>query len=134
MAYDDRAVAMAARMLAPKPRGKGQVVTLLQPGVGGTFDPATDATTGGSAPIEHQGSGVEEAYSSSSIDGRQIQAGDIKFMLSPEKLDGAAMPQPLADTWTLQKSDGEWSIKKVDRVAPAGLAAMYVLQLRRMGA
>lgn len=133
MAYDDRAAAMAARMLAPKPRGKGQVVTLVQPGAGGTFDPATDATTGGSAPIEHQGSGVEEAYSSNSIDGRLIQAGDVKLMLSPVKLDGSSMPMPVADSWMLTKSDGDWAVKRVDRTAPAGLVAMYVLQLRRMG-
>lgn len=133
MAYDDRARAQAARMLAPKPRGKGQAVTLRQPASGGTYDPATDTTSGATPAQTHDGSGVEEFYSAQSIDGDKIQDGDVRFLLSPLKIDGADMPLPVAESWTLTKSDGEWLIKRVDRIAPAGLVAYYQLQLRRAG-
>lgn len=129
--YDQRAQAQAARMLAPKPKGKGQPVTITVPGAGGTFDPATDTTSGASPPVTHDGSGVQTAYDARSIDGKVIQSGDVKFLLSPLKIDGTAMPRPVADLHTLTKADGSWAIKAVDSVSPAGLDALFKLQLRR---
>lgn len=132
MAYDDRAKAAAARALAPIAQGgKGQEVTLHQPGTGGTYDPATDTTTGGSAAVDHVGSGLEEAYSAFSVASGVVAAGDIKLLLSPLKADGSDMPQPVADSWTLTKADGTWAIKKVDPLSPAGTDVMFTLQLAR---
>lgn len=113
--------------------GEFQQITLTQPGAPGGYDEANDVATEPTAPVEHVGSGIEEFYSAQSVDGDKIQQGDIRFMLSPLKADGSPMPLPIAEAWTATKSDGEWLIKKVDRVAPAGVVAYFVLQLRRMG-
>ena len=129
--YDLRARAQAARMLAPKSRGgKGQEVTVRQPASGGTYDPATDSTTGGSPAQDHTGSGVEENYSALTLASGAVAAGDIKFLLSPLKADGSAMSEPVADAWTITLGGKTWTIKKVDRIAPAELPAMFELQLR----
>lgn len=130
--YDARFLALAARLLAPKSRGgKGQEVTLHQPGSEGTFDPVTETTSGASPPVDHYGSGVEDGYSAEMVASGAVLAGDVKFLLSPVTLQGAALPTPVADSWTLTKDDGVWTIKKVQRIAPAGMAVLYELQLRR---
>lgn len=130
VAYDVRARNTAVRMLKPKSQGgKGQEVT-VEIVSGGTFDPATDTTTGETTTTE-TGSGVEEAYSAQSIDGTTILSGDVKFLLSPLKTDGTALTAPVADRSTLTKDDGAWIVKKVDRIAPAGTVVMYILQLRK---
>ena len=131
-AYDLRARATAARMLAPKSKGgKGQVVTLHQPASDGTFDPATETTSGATPAQDHAGSGVETKYDARSIAAGLVQAGDVKFLLSPVKLDGSPMPEPAADSWTLTKGGQTWTIKLVTPTSPAGLDVMYELQLRR---
>jgi hypothetical protein len=110
--------------------GSGQVAVLNQPATAGTFDPATDTTTGGSPPQTHTGSGVELAYRSQSIDGKLILIGDIRFLLSPVKDDGTDMPEPVADSWTLTLGARTLTIKRVDPLRPAGRVVMYELQLR----
>lgn len=130
--YDARFLATAGRLLAPKSKGgKGQVVTLHQPATDGVFDPATDTTTPGTDEADHEGSGVEENYSAFSVAGGVVAAGDVKFLLSALKVDGTLMPKPEADRDTLIRADGEWAIKKVDPLMPAGMAIMFTLQLRR---
>lgn len=127
--YDERAVAQASRMLAPKPKGKGQVVTITTPGTT-TNDPATDMPVVG-APIIQTGSGVATKFSALSIDGTLILAKDRKFLLSPVKIDGTPIVQPVPDRDTITLADSKtYAIKKCDPLAPAGLAAMYTLQLR----
>lgn len=130
-AYDARAKATAARMLAPVSRGgKGQEVTLHQPAGEGTYDPATDTTTGATGPQDHIGSGVETKYDAESVAAGLVAAGDIRFLLSPLKEDGTDMPKPVADSWTLTKADGTWTIKRVTPTSPAGNVVMYELALR----
>lgn len=131
-AYDLEAKADAAAELAPIAQGgSGQVVTITAPGTPGTYDPATDTTTGGSGPVTHIGSGLEEKYSAFSVASGVVAAGDVKFLLSPLKGDGADMPQPVPDSWTLTKADGAWAIKAVEPLSPAGTDVMFTLQLRR---
>ncbi len=113
--------------------GDFQAVTLTQPGTPGGYDEANDVTTAPGEPVNHIGSGMEEFYSARDVDGSKIQEGDVRLMLSPLRDDGTPMPLPIAESWTATKADGEWLIKKVDRFAPAGVVAYYLLQLRRAG-
>jgi len=117
-------------MLAPIAQGgKGQVVTITTP-FAGVHDPATGTVSTGSATTQ-TGSGVEEAYSSFSVDGERVRASDKKFLLSPLNSAGAAITAPVADRDTLTLADASiWTIKKVDALKPAGMAVMYTLQLR----
>ncbi len=135
MDYDLEAQADAGLELAPIAEGgSGQVVTLHQPAGDGTFDPATDTTTGATPSANHTGSGVEEHYSGFSVASGVVAAGDVKFLLSPFKADGSLMPKPVADSWTLTYADGtRWTIKKVDAIRPAGNTALFILQLRGAG-
>lgn len=129
-AYDTRARASAGRVLAPiASGGKGQTVTLTSYGED-TFDPETETTIPG-APGVQEGSGVEEAYSAFTVGSGLVQAGDVKFLLSPLNTDGTAITVPVAGRDTLTKADGDWAIVKVDMLAPAGTAVMFTLQLRR---
>lgn len=107
----------------------GQTVTISRPGPD-VFDPATDTTVPG-PPIVQQGSGVQKSYSAKSIDGTVIQQGDVQFLLSPLRADGAPIEQPVADRDSLTKLDGLWAIKHVDTVAPAGVPVLFKIQLRR---
>lgn len=131
MDYDLEARADAAEDLAPISQGGfGQVVTLHQPASGGTYNPATDTTTGGTAAQNHTGSGVEDRYSAFSIASGAVEATDIKFLLSALKADGTVMPEPEADSWAITLADGKrHTIKRVGVIRPAGTAVMYELQV-----
>lgn len=132
--YDQRARAQAIRQLAPVAKGgRGQAVTVTTPGTPGTHDPMTDTTSGGSPPASHETSGVETKYKADSIDGTVIQRGDVLFLLSPVKLDGADLPTPVADRDTLSTADGTWLVKHVETIRPTGLTVMHKLQLRKGG-
>lgn len=132
-AYDLRARATAARNLAPVSRGgKGQEVTLHQPAVT-TYDPATDTTVVVTPAQDHDGSGIETKYDAESVAAGLVAAGDIRLLLSPLKTDGSPMPQPVADSWTLTKADGDWTIKRVTPTSPAGVVVMYELAVRGVG-
>lgn len=129
--YDLEARADAVAELAPIAQGgSGQTVTLHQPVTDGVYDPATDTVTGASLADDHEGSGVELQYDARSIDGTVILAGDVKFVLSPEKTDGTLMPQPVADVDTLVYGGKTWTIKRVNTLSPAGNIVLFELQLR----
>lgn len=128
--YDARFVAMAGRMLAPKPRGKGQPATLHQPARDGSFDAETDTMTGAAPAQDHEGSGVEDRYSAFALTTGAIEAGDVRFLLSPLKADGSPMPEPVADAWSITQGGKRWTIKRVERIAPAGVAVLFDLTLR----
>jgi hypothetical protein len=118
-AFDVRARAAAAAALAPIAQGgSGQVVQISRPGV-------TEVQIG---------SGVEETYSARSIDGTLIMAGDKRFLLSPLNDAGAPITPPEPDLDRLTLADGvTWAIKTVEPAQPAGLACMFILQLRASG-
>lgn len=130
MAYDDRARATAARMLAPKASGgKGQTVTLALAG-GGTYNPATGGYSGATTTTQ-TGSGVEMAYSAREIDGETVQRGDVKFMLSPLTTAGAEITTAKVGATLTNAAGVEWRIMAAEPFAPAGLVTHYDLQLRR---
>jgi hypothetical protein len=63
-----------------------------------------------------------------------VAAGDVRFTLMALKTDGSAMPQPVADSWSLTDAAGKvWTIKDVKRTAPNGTKVVFVLQLRGVG-
>lgn len=130
MAYDDRAFAQAARMLAPKPKGKGQAVTLHQPAEPGSYDEMTDTVSAPQPAQSHDGSGIEEAYDAQSIASGVVLATDVKFVLSPLKVDGEPMPTPIADSWTITVGEVDYTIKRVTPLRPAGKPVLFTLQLR----
>jgi hypothetical protein len=132
MDYDLEDRAGAAEDLAPIAQGgAGEVVTITTPGTGGTYDPATDTTSGVTGPTTQTSSGIEEAYSAFSQAQGLVQAGDVRFMMSPLRTDGTPVVTPVADRDTLTKADGVWAIKKVDPLQPAGTPILFYLQLRR---
>lgn len=131
MDYDVRAAKSAAKALAPKSKGgKGADVTIYVPSVGKTFDPNTQAMTGGGAPVAHLGSGLVMAYDVREIDGTKIKTADRKLMLSALKQDGSAMPT--FDTKATALVGGvKYSVMRCDPFQPAGDAVIYFdVQLR----
>ncbi len=118
-AYDLEARDTAAIALAPVSQGGfGQVVQI---------------TRGGVAEFQ-TGSGLEQTYSASSIDGTLILAGDKLFLLSPFNIAGVPITPPEPDLDRIQFADGStWQIKRVDPLSPAGTVIMFTLQLRSSG-
>lgn len=88
----DRSRKLAVRMLAPRARGgKGAEMT-LQRKQQGVYDPMA-----GGAPVitvAHHGSAFRDSYEQRDIDGTRIHQGDVKLLVSPEKLDGSELPMP----------------------------------------
>lgn len=136
MDYDIEDRRGAAEDLAPISQGgSGQLVTITTP-FAGVFDPATQTSTTGS-PTTQIGSGVEEEYSAFSLAGGLALAGDKKFILSAlvfaadGSITDTALTKPVPDRDTCTLANGSvWTIKKVDTLAPAGLAIMFTLQMR----
>lgn len=130
--YDERAQALAARMLAPKSAGgKGQAVTYTFT-VAGAYDTAT-GVAGAGATTTQDCSGVEKSYDSGKIDGTQILEGDTEFVMSPLTVAGVLVSLPIGvpSESTLTLADG--SVRSVVRIAPkrpAGLLVSVTLQLR----
>lgn len=129
-AYDDRAQATAARVLAVKASGgKGQQVT-LEVVDQGAYDPATGATGAGSI-TRQVGSGIEEHFRAGQIDGALIMVGDVRFMLSPRTTTGELITTAVVDA-TLEYADGrKWRVKGAEPLAPAGTPVYTMLHLRR---
>nr|WP_314563274.1 hypothetical protein [uncultured Pseudomonas sp.] len=87
----DRGRAMAIRMLAPRPKGKGMALVLTQATVG-TYDPVAGGSVIGSKA--YNGSGLRYSYTQDEVDGTAIQQGDVKLLVSPVQLAGADLPKP----------------------------------------
>ncbi|MDO8912302.1 MAG: hypothetical protein Q8N10_03330 [Phenylobacterium sp.] len=124
--------AAAARDIDAGMREAGQLVALLQPATNGTFDTASDTTSGASPPQTHHAYGVQgEAYSAFSISSGVVAAGDVRFMLSTLTEAGAALPTPEADAWTVTLNGKTHTVKAVDTTQPADVPLLYELRLRR---
>jgi hypothetical protein len=88
----DRGRALAVRMLAPRAKGgKGAELTVTRT-VKGPRNPDTGATV--DVVTTYPGSGLRETYQQKDVDGTNIKAGDVKFIVSPVQADGTDMPQP----------------------------------------
>lgn len=88
----DRGRALAIRMLAPRPQGKGLGLVLRQKNVG-EYNPETggqDVTWD-----EYMGSGLRTSFDLQDIDNTYILEGDVEILVSPVLVDRVTdMPQP----------------------------------------
>lgn len=86
----DRGRALAIRMLAPRPKGKGLELVLRKKTVG-EYNPETGGQD--TTWAETGGSGLRTNYDLADIDDTYILQGDVRIIVSPVTLDGADMPQ-----------------------------------------
>ena len=122
----DRGRALAEKMLAPRPQGKGLGLVLRKKTVG-EYNPET----GGQDVVwtDASGSGLRTNYRQEDIDGTYILQGDTRILLSPTASDGSDIPEPSTNDVIL--FDG--SEYNIIRVAPwnyAGVSCGYELQCR----
>lgn len=123
----DRGRALAIRMLAPRPQGKGLGLVLRKRSASGEYDPDTGGEVVTWTPAN--GSGLRTDYNQRDIDGTFILQGDLKILLSPVALDGSDMPSPSTNDQIV--FDG--STYNVINVGPwnyAGVSCGYELQCR----
>lgn len=122
----DRGRALAIRMLAPRPQGKGLGLVLRKKSVG-EYNP----DTGGQDVVwtETNGSGLRTNYDQQDIDGSYILQGDTRILLSPTAADGSDIPDPSTNDVIL--FDGsEYNIIRVGLWDFAGVSCGYELQCR----
>lgn len=122
----DRGRALAIRMLAPRPQGKGLGLVLRKKTVG-EYNPET----GGQDVVwtDASGSGLRTNYRQEDIDGTYILQGDTRILLSPTALDGSDIPEPSTNDVIL--FDGsEYNIIRVGQWNYASVSCGYELQCR----
>lgn len=122
----DRGRALAIRMLAPRPEGKGLGLVLRKKTVG-EYSPEK----GGQDVVwtEINGSGLRTNYDQQDIDGSYIEQGDTRILLSPTAEDGSDIPEPSTNDVIL--FDGsEYNIIRVGPWNYAGVSCGYELQCR----
>ncbi|WKL69423.1 hypothetical protein Q1Z72_12480 [Pseudomonas qingdaonensis] len=88
----DRSRALAVRMLAPREKGGKGAAMMLQRRQQGAYDPVAGGAT--TVTVNHAGSALRDAYAQKDIDGTRIKQGDVKLLVSPQKLDGTDLPVP----------------------------------------
>lgn len=123
----DRSRALAVRMLAPRAKGgKGAEMT-LQRRQQGPYDPEAGGST--TVTVEHLGSAFRDTFALSDIDGTLIKQGDVKLLVSPEKLDGSDLPEPTTQDRILF-DDKNYTVIGVKPWDYAGLAVGFEVQAR----
>ncbi len=134
VAYDVRARATAARMLAPIARGgKGQSITLSQ-SVRGTSDPATGPPVPTVTTLTVSGVVFEYPITIRSRGGQRdepntvILSGDKQLLLSPTDDTGAAFTPHDGDIVTIAGVD--YTITAVGPLAPAGTVIYFECNIR----
>ncbi len=124
----DRGRALAIRMLAPRPQGKGLGLVLRKKTVG-EYNPEN----GGQDVVwtETNGSGLRTNYDQQDIDGSYILQGDTRILLSPVTADGSDIPEPSTNDVILFDGN-EYNIIRVGPWDYAGVTCGYELQCRGM--
>jgi hypothetical protein len=107
----------------------GQVVTLTE-STPGTYDPAQSKPAAPDVTTQ-TAVGVVRDYSSRSIDGTLIQAGDRLLITGPKTTAGAALAEPTVESGVTLADETVWTVKRVETVKPAGFVLAYRLQLRQ---
>ncbi|WP_256806842.1 hypothetical protein [Pseudomonas kurunegalensis] len=123
----DRSRALAVRMLAPRAKGgKGAEMT-LQCRQQGAYDPVAGGSP--TVTVSHFGSAFRDTYAQRDIDGTRIKLGDVKLLVSPEKLDGTELPVPTTQDRII--FDGKtFTLIAVKPWNYAGLAVGFEVQAR----
>ncbi|WP_236248312.1 hypothetical protein [Pseudomonas mosselii] len=123
----DRSRALAVRMLAPREKGgKGAEMT-LQRRQQGAYDPVAGGAT--TITVSHAGSAFRDTYGQKDIDGTRIKQGDVKLLVSPQKLDGTDLPVPTTQDHVI--FDGKtYTLIAVSPWNYAGLAVGFEVQAR----
>lgn len=101
----------------------GQDMLLVRPGDGQSYDPVLGRTST-AADETFSAKGVIVDYSNQEIDGTVVQVGDRKVILQ-------AVERPKPNDRLKVGAEAAWNIVSWKEVAPAGLALIYELQVRR---
>lgn len=123
----DRGRALAIRMLAPRPQGKGLGLVLRKKTVG-EYNP----DTGGTPFVwsEYSGSGLRTNFDLQDIDNSYILEGDVEILMSPAMLDGVTdMPQPSTND-VIVFDGGSYNVIGVRPGNYAGLNCFYKAHCR----
>lgn len=128
MNYDFEARADAIEALAPIAAGGFGVEVTLERLTGSTRSTATLTTTPTFATGQ-TGSGVQDRYRASEIDGTRIKRGDVRFYLSPVQTSGADVAEPSVGS-RLTLRGAAYRVEDFEAVQPADELILYVLQLR----
>lgn len=123
----DRAKALAARQLAPRPAGKGLLFVLTRKTPAGEYDPATG--TGGQSDTTVVGSGIRTNYDTRDVDDTRIRTGDVKLLLSPVTLSGGDLPPP-APGDEIVFDTSTYMVVACAPIEPADLACGFKVQAR----
>jgi hypothetical protein len=107
----------------------GQVVTLTE-STPGAYDTALSKPAAPDVTTQ-TAVGVVREYSSHSIDGTLIQAGDLLLITGPKTTAGAALAEPTVESGVTFADETVWTVKRVETVKPAGVVLAYRLQLRQ---
>lgn len=101
----------------------GQDMALVRPGEGQSYDPVLGRPSN-AADQTFPAKGVIIDYTAQEIDGTVVLAGDRKVILQ-------AVEQPKPNDRLKVGTETTWNIVRWTEVAPAGLALIYQLQVRR---
>ena len=106
---------------------EGQVATLTHQVAGGTYDPATGTTSGGST-TPHLIKGYFYNYKLEEIDGTQITMGDRKFLIKTTDTSNVAIPEPRVND-TISGVGDTVSVKGIDKIYSGSSVVVYILQV-----
>lgn len=122
----DRGRALAIRMLAPRPKGKGATLRLSKKSVS-EYNPET----GGQDVVwsAHIGSGLRTSFGIKDIDDSYILEGDVEILISPVKLNGTNMPQPKTND-VIEFDGSSYNVIGVRPGDYAGLECFYKVHCR----
>jgi hypothetical protein len=91
----------------------------------GTYDPSTGVVSD-PVKVDHLVNGIVIEYESKDIDGTLIKIGDkIALMTASD-----TTPEPNSDN-TLTMNSVDWAVISCNPIAPAGLAIVYKVQVRK---
>lgn len=123
----DRGRALAIRMLAPRPQGKGLGLVLRKKTVG-EYNPET----GGQDVVwtEYVGCGLRTGFDLQDIDNTYIFEGDVEILMSPTMLDETTdMPKPSTND-VIVFDGGSYNVIGVRPGDYAGLNCFYKAHCR----
>lgn len=122
----DRGKALAKKMLAARPKGKGLTLSLIKREVG-----AYDPVEGGQTEVKttYSGSGLRSSYDEADVDGTYILQGDVRILLSPVLQSGADTPHPSTND-VIEFDGSRYSIIGIRAWNFAGVDCGWSLQCR----